>query len=315
MTGPNATHSDTAPSDGAGWIARLMSGEATADDHLACTQWRLLSAENEADYQRARSAWNAAGAAKASLRKAAPGWRAFGGMAAATALALIAAVVVLGPTLPLGGPQERTFVASADQKFAIELNYGADVALNLRSEISVSETRERTSVQLRRGEAFFSVEPGQERSFIVNAGKAVVTVTGTSFEVAHFQTNTLVAVEHGTVWVEAGQSPALSLRAGDRVLITAEGAVRPLSTIPPEIVGAWRDGQLIFVDEPLGLVFERLQLYTQGQITLAADVDAGLLVSATFADQDIDSVLSGLDETLPISIKETASGAIVVSPN
>lgn len=303
------------PADGAAWVARMMSGATTAEDHVACARWRSLSVRNEEDYQRARQAWIAAGTLGGSRRMGVPRWLFPGAAGASAALVLMVAILVFVPSVMRVGQEERSYTSNSAQRMSVDLRYGAEVALNMRSEISVIETREKTSLRLSRGEAFFTVEPGRDRTFVVRAGNAEVTVTGTSFEVAHFPNHTMVAVEHGSVQVAVGQSPTMSLRAGDRALISADGAIRSLSNIPPEIVGAWRDGQLIFVDEPLGLVFDRLQLYTQSRITLAADVDTSLLVSATFASQDIDNVLSGLDDSLPISIERTTTGDLEVLPN
>jgi transmembrane sensor len=234
------------------------------------------------------------------------------GVATAAALGLCVTLLALVPALRPDTPHERAFVANALERRSIALRHGDLVALNVNSELSVSEYGERTSVRLDRGEAHFSVQPGQSRTFVVEAGEMQVTVTGTAFEVAHFEKNAIVAVERGSVQVRVGQAPMRALRGGDRLLIAADGNVRALSPIPPELVAAWRDGQLMFVEEPLSLVLERLQLYTPNRISLAASVNADLLVSATFANEDFASVLDGLDQTLAISIERSAAGDIQV---
>jgi len=299
------------PKDGATWVARLMSGEATASDHVACARWRSLAAENEADYQKARLAWRSAGAVKQNIRTRPARWRSYGA-AAAAALALCVTLLALVPALRPDAPHKRAIAANALEMRSIALRHGDVVALNVNSELSVIENGERTSVLLDRGEAYFSVQPGQRRTFVVEAGAMQVTVTGTAFEVARFEKNAIVAVERGSVQVRVGQAPVRALRGGDRLLITADGNVRALSPIPPELVAAWQDGQLIFMEEPLSLVFERIQLYTPNRIRLAASVNADLLVSATFANEDFASVLDGLDQTLPVSIERSAAGDIQV---
>lgn len=311
MIDPSTPPPSSAPQDGASWVARMMSGEATAEDHVACARWRSLSAQNESEYQKARLAWRSAGAVQQDVRNRPARWRSYGA-AVVAAVGLGVMVLAIVPMVRPEAPRERTFSANASERATIELTHGDEVALNLRTELVVAEAGERTTVRLERGEAYFAVQPGQARTFVVEAGETRVTVTGTAFEVARLEKSSVVAVERGSVQVQVGETPMHDLRAGDRLLISADGSVRALGPISPELVGAWRDGQLTFVDEPLSLVFERLQLYTPRRIVLAHDVDATLLVSATFASDDLGSVLDGLDDALPISIERSASGVIEV---
>lgn len=49
--------------EAADWIARLMSGSASADDHHAFAAWRMQSPENEAAGAQAIRLWGLAGTA------------------------------------------------------------------------------------------------------------------------------------------------------------------------------------------------------------------------------------------------------------
>ena len=92
-----------------------------------------------------------------------------------------------------------------------------------------------------------------------------------------------------------------------------DGTLQDLGDIPPDIVAAWRKGSIVFLDEPIGLVFERLENYVGTPIVLSPDIDPNLQVSATFADSDVERVLSDLDISLPIAVEWQSSGAIQVS--
>ncbi len=315
MKRPSAPSSLETPADGAEWVARLMSGEAMDEDHLACARWRALSADNEQDYQRARLAWRAAGASRMSGEaRASPTTRWRGIAVAALALSGAIALVVIGaPGQNRAGPAV-THATELGQQASVALRFGGEITLGSRAEVSILESEDSTTVELGSGEAFFSVEPGHERTLVVRAGETFVTVTGTAFEVARLQGHVCVSVDHGSVSVTAAPDPAAPhlLQAGDRLLITPDGAVRRLSNVPPEIIAAWRTDQFVFVEEPLGVVFERLQQYTDRRIVLDPTLDLALLISATFVDDDVERVMIGLDGALPIAVETMPGGEIHV---
>ena len=300
------------PGDGASWVARLMSGDASPDDHAACARWRLLSAANEEDYQRARQAWAASGnmSERPVDRQRVPAtWvTAFAGMAAA--LVILATALVFNDVSPAQSLQTQIFASRSAERVSVELASGDSLTLNARAELTVEEADGLTTVRLANGEAFFDVVPGKPRAFVVETEHATITVTGTAFEVGQHGDLVSVAVQHGSVRVEGrneGADPFL-LRAGDRALVLPDGTLQLLSDVPPDIVGAWRSGSIVFLDEPIALVFGRLENYVGTPINVSPEVDPSLRVSATFADSEVGRVLTDLDSSLPIVIEKQATG-------
>lgn len=305
------------PSDGASWVARLMSGEASPEDHAACARWRLLSAANEEDYQRARQAWAASGDARERLtaRSIRSGYKVtvFAGLAAA--VAIMAAVLVLGVFTPAPSLQTQTFASLSAERISVELASGDSLTLNARAELTVEEASDLTTVRLANGEAFFEIVPGKPRVFVVETDRATITVTGTAFEVGQHGDLVSVAVQHGSVRVQSNHPgvESLLMSAGARALVLPDGTLQVLADVPPDIVGAWRSGSIVFLDEPIGLVFGRLENYVGTPIKLSPEIDPSLRVSATFADSDVERVLADLDSSLPIAIDQQLSGEIRVS--
>lgn len=308
---------EAVPSDGAGWVARIMSVEATDADHAACATWRLLTPFNEADYQAARRAWHISGH-RAELVEDTPqraplAKLSSSGAMAFAAMAVAAALFFVYPYKLEFGAKHKTYSASSGRPLEAKLKNGATVALNRRAEIFVTDRSDETSVQLVRGEAHFNVKPGTSRRFVVYSGMTVVTVTGTAFEVSHFERDTIVSVSRGSVQVSSGQTLATALKAGERAQIGNDGIIRPMSPLPPNIVSAWRAGQIIFFDEPLDLVVNRLRNYTSSKIILQKDVDRIRNITATFANDDVNTVLNGLKNNLPIAVERNAAGDILIS--
>jgi len=307
----------TPPRDGAGWVVRLMSGEASPEDHALCARWRLLNAANEEDYQRARRAWAASSGAQVEQSMAGRRSGAFktviSGLVAA--VAIVGAVTVFGVMTSTPKAQTQSYASRSAERVSVALASGDNLILNARAELTVEEGADLTTIRLASGEAFFEVAPDRPRTFVVETEFAKITVTGTAFEVGRFDSFVSVAVQQGSVRVEAldaGLDPIL-LEPGSRVLVLPDGRLQALGEIAPDIVAAWRTGSIVFLGEPLNVVFERLEKYTGTPINLSPEIDPGLRVSATFADSDVERVLGDLDGALPIALERQSSGEIQVN--
>jgi transmembrane sensor len=62
----------------------------------------------------------------------------------------------------------------------VTLNDGSKVELNLGSELTYSNYKDRRQVTLEKGEAFFSVSHDTRHPFVVKAAEGKIRVTGTS---------------------------------------------------------------------------------------------------------------------------------------
>lgn len=102
------------------------------------------------------------------------------------------------------------------------------------------------------GEAFFDVQHGAA-PFEVTTDAATVTVLGTAFGVRAEGGRTEVALESGSVRLEAaGSSAALTMQPG--AVAVAEADTVALTAARVEDALAWRVGGFAFVDQPLGRI-------------------------------------------------------------
>jgi transmembrane sensor len=304
----------TEPIDGAAWVARLMSDEVTAGDHLACARWRAEAPGNEEDYQRARRAWRAGDALRptSELKRhrsfAVPRPWIIAGAAA------LVAVIAFVPVKTTWEQRSRSFSAPIGGLTSIALKSHAEIKLNSNGYLTVIEKPNFTNVRLVRGEAFFEVETGHPRTFTVESGSARISVIGTGFEVSRLGQTTTVAVKHGTVRVsDIRGGDTVLLGSGKRVVVSADGSFQRLADIGPGDTAAWIRGELVFIDTPIGIVFDNLQNYTSKSIVLDSRIDQNDLISASFQSRDFDEVLQEIDLALPITIDQRTSGEIHVS--
>jgi transmembrane sensor len=160
----------------------------------------------------------------------------------------------------------------------------------------------RRQVELRRGEAFFEVRPGQPAPFTVTAGDARIRVVGTRFNVGRFGDDAEVTVTEGVVEVAAGPA-TVRLTAGQQVSAES-GRLSAVGAVDPADSTAWMQGRLVFHRRTLDRVVAALQRQAPGRILLSGDRLAGMRVSGTFPAGDPDGALAALSGSLGLGLTE-----------
>lgn len=188
-------------------------------------------------------------------------------VAALAAAACLAAVLVPDLVLYL----KADYTTSTAEVRTLQLEDGSTVVLAPDSAIAIDYGASERRVGLLAGEAFFEVTTNPQRPFHVTADELEIRVLGTSFNVLKAGDEATVALQHGTVKVvRETASPPLSqaLDVGEFVRVTATGDI-VRGAMPPGQIAAWRRGQLIAQDQPVGTVVDRLRRYFSGMIVLA----------------------------------------------
>jgi transmembrane sensor len=230
------------------------------------------------------------------------------------AAASIAAVVLSG-ALYVGwtrfGNATQVLQSAIAQNRNFTLPDGTKVALGAASTLTVQYSRDRRSVELDGGEAFFDVVHDAHRPFVVKAGKVSVHDIGTAFDVRRTGERVMVAVTQGRVAIAdlragANQNNMLEATAGQRVSFDPDAMAMAVDTIAPAQATAWRSDRLEFIDEPLSVVIANLNRYANKPVhILDADLNA-LTYTGTVRADAIDSWVSALPEVFPLQVsKET----------
>src|SRR5258708_31845445 len=101
-----------------------------------------------------------------------------------------------------------TYITEIGAREMVPLADGSKVELNTDTRIRTVVTKERRTVWLDRGEAYFEVVPDTSRPFVVLAGSRRITVVGTKFAVRRDGDEVQVKVPEAIVHVEALDGPA-----------------------------------------------------------------------------------------------------------
>ena len=261
----------------------------------------------------------------ASLR-----WRGAGGRIAASLIAgvLLCGLIGLGvwqsnrPELFQTAPGERRTITLAD---------GSVVAMDSNTRLSVRLRGGSRALALLQGQARFDVAHDKARPFTVHAGDKTVVATGTSFNVDLLGANVVVTLIEGRVSIlqDAGSSSLAPFRAapprpvvarlaaGEQLVASQSATDRPLAVTPPVVVAkasieqalSWESGQLVFENEPLSAVVERVDRYTDHPV-VADGRAAALRVSGVFNAGDLTTFVDAMQRALPVTAETTDDGVV-----
>lgn len=230
-------------------------------------------------------------------------------------LAAIAAIILLG--LGLGGgiywsglPDD--YRTARGERRMITLSDGSRVSLDSDSEVTVRYRHNARELALLKGQARFDVAHDKSRPFSVQAGDRKVVATGTAFNIDLAGPKVLVTLIEGRVLVydRAGaaseirqprpvQHREIALKAGEQLAFAP--AVPPvIAPVNLQQVTAWTAGQLIFDNEPLSVVAERVNRYGAAQILIEDPSVADLRISGVFNAGDVAGVVDIITQYLPV---------------
>ena len=161
------------------------------------------------------------------------------------------------------------------------------------------------------GEGYFDVSHDPEHPFVITAGKAEVHALGTSFNVKAWpeEDKITVTMESGlTVFYgrEKNQveTKVAELRKGQQLIYYQKDRQFSKQTVNTESYTSWREGKLIFRNEPMAEVLKKLgRWYNVEFIVDNMEIDE-YRYRATFKGETLDEVLKLLEHTSPIGYKE-----------
>lgn len=232
------------------------------------------------------------------------------------------------------------------ERRVVTLADGSEITLDSRSEVRVRYTADARALTLLRGQARFDVAHDVTRPFSVTAAGHKVVATGTAFDVDLLGPKLMVTLLKGHVvvlpqsqptvpWVpdaapegkdsatfQGAESRALS-SAGDAMqriyldpgeqLVVSSTDVPQISHVDLERVTAWERGEIVFDNEPLASVVQRMNRYGPRHITIGDDPTGSLRISGVFHEGDVDGFVTTIAAYLPVRAHERPDGEVVLT--
>jgi transmembrane sensor len=273
---------DAVELQGLAWIDRMLSGEATTADLEDMRHWRALSPRHaDALAYAARLRRAVVGAAPGFAQESRPGLvqaldrqasrRALLGGALAASVAgymVVKPPMGLWPSLPEIFADYRTGVG---EQRSVAIRSGVALDLNTHTSVALRSSGGQKQAELLSGETMATVKVPDDRPFMLTAGNGQIAARQASFDVKISDDGVSVVCVGGQAHVSCGPH-GVALSGGQRVDYSARG-LGPVAAVAASVATAWREGLIIFHDQPLGAVIENVNRYRTAKIVV---VDAAL---------------------------------------
>lgn len=237
----------------------------------------------------------------------------FGGIACA--------VVLWKTTTP------NSYNTAVGENRTIALSDGSTIALGGDTAIDVALSTSLRSIELKKGEALFTVAKDRTRPFKVRVGDATIVAVGTAFDVQRDSDRAIVSVTEGRVLVEPTAhflpvavlqefSPKLRsvrLDAGEQTMTGSAGIEEPSRVEDPAAATSWQTGRLAFRLEPLHYVIEDVNRYAHKPIVLEGEGVGSLTITGTVERDNITGWINSLERVFDLEATEEPD-RIVIRP-
>ncbi|MBW2368646.1 MAG: FecR domain-containing protein [Deltaproteobacteria bacterium] len=230
---------------------------------------------------------------------------------------------------------------------SVQLADDSTVHLDAETSISTFFSKELRRVELKKGQAMFSVAHDPEKPFIVTADGVTVRALGTVFNVHKENRGKVsVSVAEGVVrvdWVVAPDLPiaavneegmeklAISkqnliankktmqprteskvLTSGQKIAVERQKVKYKIQTVKPNQVNAWREGKLVFKERPLVDVINEINRHINNKILIGDKSLEEITISLNFQIKHYEGFLSTLEKTIPIISQTTPDGKHII---
>lgn len=305
-------------------MAKCLSGEASTEERARLDAWVGESDVNREEFESMKQLWGMAAdepvpvdvdaawlkvSEQTNASKIIPiaeeergSWSRWTGMAAGLAL-LIAAGVSFW--VMNQGP-EMLLVESGGHTMALTLPDGSQINLKENSTLSYPEgfTGDLREVTLT-GVGYFNIEADKAHPFIVHTQAGDVRVVGTEFEVDARETDKTLSVDVAEGIVEVSskdEAEKVRVEAGQRaVLDVAKGELKREENSSPAPF-FWKDRTIKFKRTELSRVVVTLEDLLEIQIKLSNEELQECEVTATFKNEDAQTILEVIATTLQLDL-------------
>lgn len=153
------------------------------------------------------------------------------------------------------------------------------------------------------GEAWFDVVHNRKIPFTVHTQSLDVLDLGTKFNVAAYQdeNSTEVVLQEGKVKIDGYKGTLnVDLKPDEKFIFNKQSQSGTIQPVDADQLTAWKDGLLVFRNEPLSEVLKRVGRWYNVDIVLADADLANFKYRATFQEEQVDEVIRLISLTLPI---------------
>ncbi len=193
-----------------------------------------------------------------------------------------------------------TVVGEKDQISKIVLPDSSEVWVNSGSRITYNNRFgiDNRDIKLV-GQAFFHAAKNRELPMVVTANMLEVKVLGTRFDVSAYPEDKLVKVvlESGRVELDEAKGNSLhyELKPGEMATCNVVGNQVTISKVETRLFTAWKDGLMIFRDDPMAVVISQLERRFNIDVVVEDQEIYKSVFTATINNEPLDKILKAME--------------------
>lgn len=202
----------------------------------------------------------------------------------------------------------RMTIASSALVVKDSLPDGTKVVLNKQTEMSIAYDAKKKKGRIKlKGEASFEIKHDSEKEFIVEVEELLIRDIGTVFNVEAYPESNLVevSVQEGEVHFYTQQKEGIFIKAGSKGVYDKISKSFTLQQADTNVI-AYKTRQFVFEESDLQNVVDQLNAIYEKKIKISEKLKT-CKVTVNFNNEDIDTIVEILAETLNLRIIETAN--------
>jgi len=181
---------------------------------------------------------------------------------------------------------------------------GTSVWLNAGSSLKYPVPFEKNERQVElTGEAYFDVQEDKTKPFIVSTVNVNIKVLGTSFNCCAYpgENNIETALVEGKIEISAKNGKDISvMKPGELATFSKNENKIVVTNANLDKYVAWKSGKLLFRDDPMEKVLEKLGRWYNVEFQVENEEILGYIYSATFTGESLDQMLKMFSLSAPI---------------
>ncbi len=203
-------------------------------------------------------------------------------------------------------------VQTTESKDKVELADGSQIQLNVNSKlIYPNHFGDNKRLVKLKGEAFFNIKRDTSKPFIIESGKTLIKVLGTSFNIRNITGNqTLVSVNTGVVSFKVKNNGQEIILKKGQVGLFKDNQLTLLNK-PNRNCDSWRTGSLSFKNTPFIQVLEDIERLYKVKFKNENKKLENLKLTIDFNNYDLDKVLKQLELLIQANIEKKEQVIII----
>ena len=196
---------------------------------------------------------------------------------------------------------------------AISLPDGSQLTLNTDSKVSWKFGGKGRRMWLERGEIGVVIARNNQPCFI-HAGSGIISLTEGDLN-ARLRDKTLdLTVLKGDCTVTNADRKTQRVTAGEAALAgPADTHIRPVSASDIQFTSGWREGELLFDGQTLGVAVEEYNRYLKDKIVIADPELASIRLGGRFKTRDPKDFIASLQSSFDIHVSQGDGGSVILS--